>query len=81
MFLGSKVRLVRKVDNLTAIYEPISRQCGILNVSQPCRSPRPVTRITFTSTITLLEFYSAGAKFDSWPICASLMRFSKTQYF
>jgi hypothetical protein len=23
MFLGSKVRLVRKVDNLTAIYEPI----------------------------------------------------------
>jgi hypothetical protein len=23
MFLGSKVRLVRKADNLTAIYEPI----------------------------------------------------------
>jgi hypothetical protein len=23
MFLGSKVRLVRKVDSLTAIYEPI----------------------------------------------------------
>jgi hypothetical protein len=23
MFLGSKVRQVRKVDNLTAIYEPI----------------------------------------------------------
>jgi hypothetical protein len=23
MFLGSKVRLVRRADNLTAIYEPI----------------------------------------------------------
>jgi hypothetical protein len=23
MFLGNKVRLVRKADNLTAIYEPI----------------------------------------------------------
>jgi hypothetical protein len=23
MFLGSKVRLVRKADNITAIYEPI----------------------------------------------------------
>jgi hypothetical protein len=23
MFLGSKVRLVRRTDNLTAIYEPI----------------------------------------------------------
>jgi hypothetical protein len=23
MFLGSKVRLVRKADNLTSIYEPI----------------------------------------------------------
>jgi hypothetical protein len=23
MFLGSKVRLVRKADNLTAIYEPV----------------------------------------------------------
>jgi hypothetical protein len=23
MFMGSKVRLVRKADNLTAVYEPI----------------------------------------------------------
>jgi hypothetical protein len=43
MFLGSKVRLVRGADNLTAIYEPIVWQCGILNISQPYRPPRPVT--------------------------------------
>jgi hypothetical protein len=33
MFLGSKVRLVRGADNLIAVYEPISRQCGILNIT------------------------------------------------
>jgi hypothetical protein len=37
-FLGSKVRRVLKADNLTAI-------CGILNISQPYRPPRPVTGI------------------------------------
>jgi hypothetical protein len=42
IFLGNKVRLVRRADNLTAIYEPIVR---ILNISQPYRPPRPVTGI------------------------------------
>jgi hypothetical protein len=47
MYLGSKVRRVRKADNLTAICEPIiySRQCGILKITQPNRPPRPVTGI------------------------------------
>jgi hypothetical protein len=44
MFLGSKVRRVRRADNLT-ICEPIARQCGILNISQPYRPPRLVTEI------------------------------------
>jgi hypothetical protein len=35
MFLGSKVRLVRGADNLTAILSRLYRKCGILNISQP----------------------------------------------
>jgi hypothetical protein len=42
MFLGSKVRWVRRADNLTAICEPT---VGSLS-SQPYRPPWPVTGIT-----------------------------------
>jgi hypothetical protein len=45
MFLGSRARPVRIADNLTAIVSRLSRQCGILNISQPHRPPRPVTEI------------------------------------
>jgi hypothetical protein len=45
MFLGSKVRRVRRADDLTAICEPMSRQCGILNILQPYRPPRRFTGI------------------------------------
>jgi hypothetical protein len=43
MFL-SRARPARKADNLTAVSR-LSRKCGILNISQPYRPPRPVTGI------------------------------------
>jgi hypothetical protein len=52
MILGSKVRRVRRADNLTTICEPIVYQCGIFNISQPCRPPSPVT-----ATALLLLFH------------------------
>jgi hypothetical protein len=45
MFLGSEVRRVRRADNLTTSVSRLSRQCGILNISQPYRPPRHVTGI------------------------------------
>jgi hypothetical protein len=45
MFLVSKVRAVRRADNFTATVSRLSRQCGIRNISQPYRPPRPVTGI------------------------------------
>jgi hypothetical protein len=44
MFLGSKLRTMRRADNLAAIRE----QCWILDISQPYRLPRPVAEIVLT---------------------------------
>jgi uncharacterized protein (DUF111 family) len=37
------LRVVRKADNFDDIFEPIVYECGILNISQPCRPARPLT--------------------------------------
>jgi hypothetical protein len=42
---GSKRPPARKPDNLTAICEPIVRNCGSLDISKPYGSSRPVTGI------------------------------------
>jgi hypothetical protein len=48
MFLGSRALPVGRADNLTSICKLIVWQCGIVNILQPYRSPRPVTRIAFS---------------------------------
>jgi hypothetical protein len=68
MFLESKVRREFVADNLTAICGRLSRQCGILNISQPYRPPRPVMAtalLFFNVRITVcvhgfLEYQTTG---------------------
>jgi hypothetical protein len=45
MFLGSKVQLVRRADNLTIIYELIVYTMWDLQHLTPYRPPRPVKGI------------------------------------
>jgi hypothetical protein len=45
MLLRSRVRPMRRADNLAAICELICRRRGILNISQSYRPPLPVTGI------------------------------------
>jgi hypothetical protein len=43
MFLGSRVRPVRRATTLPPSVSRLSRQCGTLNISQPYRLPRSVS--------------------------------------
>jgi hypothetical protein len=45
MFLGSRAWPVRTVTALQRSVSRLFRKCGILNISQPCRSPLSVARI------------------------------------
>jgi hypothetical protein len=57
MFLGIKVRLVRGLTILPQSMSLLSRQCGILNISQPYRPPLPVTGIAFLLTGKSSHFF------------------------
>jgi hypothetical protein len=65
VFLGSKVLRLPRADNLVS---RLSRQCGILNISQPYRPPRPVKGITslffFTLCVCFNSYSSLNIIFD-----------------
>jgi hypothetical protein len=66
MFVGSRARPVRRAENLTAVSR-VSRQCGVLNISQSYRSPEPVTGITllfFTFYfIIIIIIFTGGTRY------------------
>jgi hypothetical protein len=47
IFLENRARPAQKADTLIAVSR-LSRHCGIYNISQSCRPPRPVNRDSFT---------------------------------
>jgi hypothetical protein len=62
MFLGSKARPVLGAHTtFPPSVSRLSRQCGILNISQLCRSPRPVTRIALLLLLLLLLLLSSSS--------------------
>jgi hypothetical protein len=54
-FLGNKARQAYKAQNFTLSMSRLYRQCGILNISQTYKPPRPVIGI-----FIFFYFYSIG---------------------
>jgi hypothetical protein len=55
MFVGSKVRSLHRLTTLPPSVSQLSRQCGILNISQPYNSPRPDTETANLKIIYVVE--------------------------
>jgi hypothetical protein len=63
--LGVKAPPTHKVDNLTIMCQP-SRKCGIPNMSQPSRPPRPLTGIALLYFNSRCFFPSHRVQVGSW---------------
>jgi hypothetical protein len=75
MLVGSRALLVRKTDNLPPSMSRLSRQCGIVNISQLHRPPRPVMGIASF----FLPFYHCSAVCKP-PGCLSNCQFYYQQF-
>jgi hypothetical protein len=86
MFLGSKERSRRvRLTTLPPSVSRLSRQCWILNISQTCRSPRPVKGTHFAvlyvahplppviSTFSSILQEVQGLMYGTAVLCISLM--------
>jgi hypothetical protein len=83
MFLGSRARPVSKAYTLPPFVSRLFRQCGILNIAQPYRPPRPVTGIALLLFSTRYPghlalgdafFFSLGTVLITWhfKLCFSI---------
>jgi hypothetical protein len=53
--LESRARPVCRADSLTPSVSRLSIQCGILDISQPCKPPRLVVRIALLLTFLIMQ--------------------------
>jgi hypothetical protein len=59
MFLGSRACQVREADRTLNSVRRLSKKYGILSISQPYRTPRPVTEVDFIYFFSLQELVAS----------------------